>query len=190
MRKYVYSNFVYLVTVLLLLMIPSGASALVYTMDFDSGGTYNRPAWYEEDNFRVVPIDTYDGYNHFDVRASPDRYLGLHYNNNASTVEFDHFDLGFDLVSFDIESNDGVATMISSSGVVTDLTGLTGTVFFDSLDWWNLTSFTISTEGNLNLDNLIFENTPTVVPEPGTILLLGAGLAGLIGFTSIRKRKK
>jgi len=56
-------------------------------------------------------------------------------------------------------------------------------------DKWGGADDELHRDANIQINSVFFDNTaPAPVPEPSTILLLGAGLAGL-GFYS-RKRKK
>jgi hypothetical protein len=64
------------------------------------------------------------------------------------------------------------------SFVITDVVGRTGTLSFDLFDMYDGYS------SIAKLDNIQFEtgSGPAPVPEPGTMLLLGSGLAGLAGW--------
>ena len=178
-----FSNFV-VALVVLLLCVPTGASATVYTMDFetDSSGWTQE---YDEDGFRVKAVDSGDGVDELLLALGT---MSLGPVNTADEAFFDHFDLAFDLVSLDYALIFGEATLTSSTGSSVTLNGL-GTFEFDS-DWYNITSFSLLTEGYLVIDNVKFENAPTTVPEPGTLLLLGAGLLGLAGCGGLRRRKQ
>ena len=66
-----------------------------------------------------------------------------------------------------------------------------GTADFNTLGFWNITSFAIETSGAFVIDNVVFENppTPVIVPEPGTFVLFGGGLIGLV-FAVCRRKKE
>lgn len=56
-------------------------------------------------------------------------------------------------------------------------------------DKWGGSSDTLKRDANIQIASAFFDNTATApVPEPSTIILFGAGLAGLAGFS--RRRKK
>lgn len=61
---------------------------------------------------------------------------------------------------------------------ITDLRGRTGSLCFDLFDVYDGYS-SIATLDNIGFDN---GSGPAPVPEPGTMLLLGSGLAGLAGW--------
>ena len=174
--------------VFLLLSIPSNAPALLYTMDFDAADLQWTNS-YAEDGFLVTAADYRPGRDGFFVGSGSLR------KTNPSRVEevlFTHDDLAFDLVSLDIDFLEGESIITSSSGVSMSLNdfGL-GTADFNTVGWWNITSFSIETSGAFVIDNVVFENppTPAIVPEPGTFVLLGGGLVGLV-FVARRRRKE
>ena len=78
----------------------------------------------------------------------------------------------------------GAANNLCSIGTgfepVLGLTGGTNNkyLYFTALDWQN--------NRNTNNDYLIYSATVTSVPEPGSMMLLGSGLAGVIG--SVRRK--
>ncbi|WP_432822606.1 PEP-CTERM sorting domain-containing protein [Trichloromonas sp.] len=188
-----YPSLLLVALVSLLLSIPSGASATRYTMTFGiNAEVKTTPSVYVEGGYRARAVNSGDGYNHFDFLANADVNLGIHTTYNAEEVIFDHFGVGFDLVSLDIESFWGAAAITSSTGIMRTLSRVE-TILFDSA-WQNITSFTIKTtspHSGLSIDNIVFENPPTIpTPEPSTLLLLGAGLIGLAGYGRRRMSKQ
>ena len=171
--------------VFLLLSIPSNALALHYTMDFDAADLQWTNS-YAEDGFLISSVDSGPDRDGFFVgsgslwKTSPFR---------TEEVQFSHYDLAFDLVSLDIDFLWGESLITSSSGASLSFSdfGL-GTAIFNSGGWLNITSFSIETSGIFIVDNIVFENPPTVVPEPGTFVLLGGGLVGLV--FAVRRRRK
>ena len=172
------------IIVVLLLSIPSNTLASLYTMDFDGTGLQ----WvnsYAEDDFLVTAVDSGSGFDGFFVGS--ERLWKVN-PSGAEEILFSHYDLAFDLVSLDIDLLWGESLITSSSGASLSLSdfGL-GTANFDTADWWNITSFSIENSGIFAIDNIVFENPATIVPEPSTFVLLGGGLVGLAFFA---RRKK
>lgn len=69
-------------------------------------------------------------------------------------------------------------------GTTSNWLRLTATTFDSSFDWFSALGFHISGE----LDQI--SNMSSPVPEPATILMLGSGLAGFLGFRLRGRRKE
>ncbi len=54
------------------------------------------------------------------------------------------------------------------------------------------TTFTFSDHGmfDIGIDNLVVDNGMSPIPEPGSMMLLGSGLVGLVGYGKVRFGKK
>ncbi|RLB66353.1 MAG: hypothetical protein DRH08_06385, partial [Deltaproteobacteria bacterium] len=145
---------------------------------------------YAEDGFLITAVDSGSGVDGFFVGSERLWKVNPSRSEELLFTHFDdaHNDLAFDLVSLDIDLLWGESIITSSSGASLSLSdfGL-GTANFDTVGWWNITSFSIENSGIFAIDNIVFENPATIVPEPSTFVLLGGGLVGLAFFA---RRKK
>jgi len=139
--------------------------------------------------------------------------LHAHWQNGITSIIFSMIDgSAFDLNYFDVTSNTVVGGGQQDGTEQTFISTANGTMLLPSSDWgfsqdfygvagdgvarlWmdssfdNITSFWVTSQNAFcfGLDNFyINEEGPDPVPEPGTFLLLGVGLAGMVGYRKYR----
>jgi hypothetical protein len=148
---------------------------------------------YTEDNLTVV-----SGVDHIhlpDVGAPHGTVLRNH-SDCCSTPYLLTFDVAVDIISFDYMAGDTDKSFVTNApgagndGLV-DTGGNWVTVDVANqvnqpLDFLNITQITwFQNTGTLKLDNIeynVVDSQPAPVPEPSTMLLLGSGLAGIVGW--------
>jgi hypothetical protein len=151
---------------------------------------------YTENGMKVESTFFADDHDHIHIidrntDGNPD--LWNHDGCCGEVYEFTFGGAPFDLVSFDVVkmSNGAVGTFTSSSNATLSVTksGSPHTPFTFSLPgagWSELTSFLWHQSlGNMAIDNLVFtasRQSTSPTPEPGTLMLLGTGLAGLLAY--------
>jgi len=200
-----------LLTVLFMFMFCGASNALM--LDFDDfsfpGKKFEQIVTHEGFTFNnayVVESDEYDPCGYINGAVSPDNVLLNGYGNDLRMTST------FGLFTF----NSAYFTSAWSTDLNVDVTGFSGgtetyntsfltntqTPYLASLDWVGIDSILIHTSGgtdydpndggsggHLAIDNLVYnETTAAPVPEPATVLLLGAGLS-FLGLVQ-RKRAK
>jgi hypothetical protein len=156
--------------------------------------------------FTPGPITTGPNDSHFHNQDGFGDNGGTNFGSHDDFVMTEMSGDTFSLYSFDFEAfisdgNISVVGNLSGGGSISQTfisdgfaSAFGGTATYQTFlfgsGWENLTSANFNYQGNGSsgffVDNI---NTTAPVPEPSTMLLFGAGLAGLIGFRR-RKRKK
>jgi hypothetical protein len=100
-------------------------------------------------------------------------------------ASFDKDFLGYDyLGAYDGELealNDFAGAWFHFSSPIADLAGRFGTLYFDLNDQDN------GYNSTARIDNVVISSNP--IPEPPTLLLLGGGLIGILGFTRWKRSR-
>lgn len=171
------------------LLLASTAQAAVITIDFNNIGNLGT---YTEDGFTFTVLNNS---NHTDGGS----YLYVHGGYGASgTVDYDtalrvtYAGKAFSLVSFDFMYGVG-AGVVGNDGTVVNFADKTNfSAATTNIGLNNVTSavFRITRSANpgnaIGFDNLRIENAPVSVPEPASVALLGAAMAGL----ALARRRK
>ncbi|WDN89653.1 hypothetical protein BuS5_02621 [Desulfosarcina sp. BuS5] len=158
------------------------ASAISYTDTYDAGHLYMRGSlWGYNDSVSWTFDITDDGFNPVtqDV-TSASVELNLQDDSGWDFWEWAALDVGTNSFSWEVDTGDVSFTItslmtLSNTGTVdATLTATFGDFYFNSA--------TLTAEGT--------EPGVAPVPEPSTILLMGVGLLGLVGYSRKRFSKK
>jgi len=160
----------------------ASASAIPYTDTYDARHLYMRGTLLGLDDSVSWTFDiTDDGFNPVtqDV-TSASVELNFQDDRRIDLWEFAELDVGLNSFSWEVDTGDisftitSLMTLSDSGTVDATLTATLGDFYFNSA--------TLTAEGTAP--------APAPVPEPSTILLMGAGLIGLVGYNRKRFSKK
>ncbi len=178
--------------------------AQAITIDFSSG-TLGAPvtygvASYTEDHLTVTDLNGWGGstpHVHIDTVAAPHgSVLRSHAGCCGSTPYSLAFDVVINLLSFDYMASGQTSSFLTDAPLAT-LAGLVdtpggnwftvdvATMTSNPSDFLGITLITwFQNSGSLMIDNLVYDKANDVapIPEPSTMLLLGSGLAGIVGW--------
>lgn len=175
----------------LLILAAASAQAEAVKVDFDSG--VGDGVTYTEDGFSITTLYP-SGHIHlgdFDVDGSLDM---MNHGGGCCSSPYSLTYTGglFDLLQLDIVGFSAPTTLNANTGPSLVLPASFGTFFFPG-GWTGLSSVTWDAEtpernAEMAIDNLEFRPSVdgAVIPEPGSLTLMGLGLAGL----SLRRRKR
>lgn len=167
-------------------------NVLANTMTFggDYYGSYVETHSYSEDGINFTGSGNtfpFDGW----ILGDWEGTANLHTHGGAGT--FDMGGAAFNLLGFDLNTNEAQWSVVSSSGASYTLPweswgGSSTYIDLSSLAGFSgITAFSlVGGDWCLGVDNIALAQS--AVPEPGTIVLLGTGLLGLVGFA--RRRNK
>jgi len=169
-------------------------TAQAITIDFSSGTKVNSNK-YVEDNLTVK--STYpSGSRHIHLPNVGGTHGNVLYNHSGccSTPYRLNFDMPINLISFEYKGTGQISSFLTDApgAVAQGLVNQAAWLFVDVAtmvnfpnDFLNITLITWSQiSGSLMIDNLVYDKANDVapIPEPSTMLLLGSGLAGIVGW--------
>jgi hypothetical protein len=117
------------------------------------------------------------------VLGSLPTHAGIVWTDGAGLITFEAFDAS--------SASLGTATGSHADGSVSGTTG--SDRFYGAIDTGGISAIKISNaSGGIEVDHLQYGLSGEPIPEPGTLLLLGTGLAGLAGYGKLtfRRRKR
>ena len=187
------------ITLAIILLSSFALSSQADTIMFQGVATTFSPTWvvqvtpsspYTEDGYTFTPLNNQSAITSY---AYPSRtfpgdgtdWFGFNAGNTITmatatpggTFSIGSLDVGPDSAAVssngftDVTVDGYVGSTLTYTQTFTDLT----TETLETLNWTGLSSFTISADYSAGMDNISTDLGPTV-PEPGTMVLLGAGL--------------
>ena len=169
-------------------------SAIPYTDTYDAGQAYMQGSLFGSDDSVSWTFDiTDDGFNPAtqDVTAASVEISLQDESDNFPWIEYASLEVGTNSFFWEVDTGDlsfNITSLMSLSETGTvdaTLTATWGDFYFKSA-----TLYAEGTEHIVNPESTEHIATPVATPEPGTIALLGIGLAGLVGVGVRRRMKK